>query len=56
MWKRTGNFIHHLKQKVSDGDADGDGDNDGEKIRPCQAKSKVGTNWRAGKIMILTAL
>jgi len=41
-WKRTGIFTHHLNRNVSDGD--------GEKIRPCEALSKVGTLRRAGKL------
>ena len=41
-WKRTGSDAQHLNQIVSDGD--------GEKIRRCEATSKVGIHRRAGKI------
>jgi hypothetical protein len=41
-WKSTGNITQHLNLNISDGD--------GEKIRTCEAKSKVGTLRRAGKL------
>ena len=42
--KRTGIVTHNLNEMVSDGDGDG------ETIRPCEAKNKVGTHRRAGKL------
>ena len=43
-WKRTGSVTQQLNENVSDVDGDG------EKIRPYQAKSKVGTRRHAGKL------
>jgi len=41
-WNGAGSVTQHLNENVSDCD--------GENIRPCEAKNKVGTHRRAGKI------